>query len=70
LPDEPLALRFRTVAEGIDKLENEIRDFLNVYNATPGLKIRNPVFGDLDYELAVTLLYKHAQHHLKQFGLI
>jgi hypothetical protein len=70
LPEDPLALHFKTVEEGVDKLEKEIRDFVNVYEATPGLKIRNPVFGDLDYELAVELLYKHAQHHLKQFGLV
>ncbi len=69
-PEEPLPLRFGSVEEGINKLETEIKDFFNVYEATPGLKITNPVFGDLDYELAVELLYKHAQHHLKQFDLL
>lgn len=69
-PEEPLPLRFGSVQEGIDKLEKEIDDYFNVYEATPGLKITNPVFGDLDYELSSTLLYKHAQHHLKQFGLL
>lgn len=69
-PEEPLPLRFETVEQGINKLETEISDFFNVYNETQGLKITNPVFGDLDYEHAVTLLYKHANHHLKQFGLI
>lgn len=69
-PEEPLPLRFSSVQEGIDKLEKEIKDYFNVYEATPGLKITNPVFGDLDYELSSTLLYKHAQHHLKQFGLL
>lgn len=69
-PEEPLPLRFSSVQEGIDKLEKEIKDYFNVYEATPGLKITNPVFGDLNYELSSTLLYKHAQHHLKQFGLL
>jgi hypothetical protein len=69
-PEEPLPLRFQSAEEGINKLETEIADFFKVYNETPGLKITNPVFGDLDYEHAVTLLYKHANHHLKQFGLI
>jgi hypothetical protein len=68
-PEDPLPLHFATAEGGINKLEKEIADFVNVYEATPGLKIRNPVFGDLDYELAVNLLYKHAIHHLKQFGL-
>jgi hypothetical protein len=69
-PEEPLPLHFASAREGIDKLEKEIKDFVNVYEATPGLKITNPVFGDLDYGLAVNLLYKHAVHHLKQFGII
>jgi hypothetical protein len=68
-PEDPLPLHFATAEEGINKLEKEITDFVNVYEAAPGLKIRNPVFGDLDYELAANLLYKHAIHHLKQFGL-
>lgn len=69
-PDEPLPLHFNTVKEGIDKLEKEISDFFSVYENNPGLSIQNPVFGDLDYELAVALLYKHFRHHAKQFGLI
>jgi hypothetical protein len=69
-PEEPLPLRFTSANEGIDKLEKEIKDYFNIYEATPGLKITNPVFGDLHYELSLTLLYKHAQHHLKQFGLL
>lgn len=69
-PEDPLPLHFTSTEEAINKLEKEINDFFNVYEATPGLKITNPVFGELDYEHAVTLLYKHAQHHAKQFGLI
>jgi hypothetical protein len=69
-PEDPLPIHFKSTEEAINKLEKEIGDFFNVYEATPGLKITNPVFGDLDYDHAVTLLYKHAQHHLKQFGLL
>ena len=69
-PEDPLPIHFKSPGEAIDKLEKEIADFFKVYAATPGLKILNPVFGNLDYEHAVTLLYKHAQHHLKQFDLL
>jgi hypothetical protein len=69
-PEEPLPLHFASINEGINKLQGEIKDFVDVYESTPGLKVTNPVFGDLDYELAVDLLYKHSIHHLKQFGLI
>lgn len=70
LPEEPLALHYDSVETGINKLETEVKDFFNVYEAMPGLRIRNPVFGDLDYDHALTLLHKHALHHLKQFGLV
>jgi hypothetical protein len=69
-PDDPLPLHFKTIAEGIDKLKKEIADFFMIYEKNPGLTIQNPVFGDLDYGEAIQLLYKHALHHAKQFGLI
>lgn len=69
-PEEPLPLHFHSAEEGINKLQKEIADFITVYESTPGLTITNPVFGDLDYNLSVNLLYKHAVHHLKQFKLM
>jgi hypothetical protein len=69
-PEDPLPLHFATAEEGINKLEKEINDFVKVFEANPGMTTRNPVFGDLNFELAVNLLYKHSIHHLKQFGLI
>lgn len=68
-PAEPLPLHFENTTQAIDKLEKEVADFITVYESNPGLTITNPVFGDLDYELATQLLYKHALHHLKQFSL-
>ena len=70
LPEEPLPVHYPSLEFAIAKLETEVRDFFHVYETTPGLKLRNPIFGDLDYDLAVRLLYKHTQHHLKQFGLL
>lgn len=69
-PEDPLPLHFPTVSAAIDKLEREIQDFFAAYDADPALTIRNPVFGDLDYELSVTLLHKHFRHHATQFRLI
>jgi hypothetical protein len=70
MPEDLYPLRYSSPQEVINKLEKEINDFVAVYESTPGLKVRNPIFGDLDYELAIRLHYKHAIHHLKQFGLI
>jgi len=69
-PEEPLPLHFENVTLAIDKLEKEVADFVTVYESNPGLTIPNPVFGDLDFDLATQLLYKHALHHLKQFSLV
>ena len=69
-PEEPLPLHFPSAKEGIDKLERELADFFLTYESHPGIMIDNPVFGALNYDEAVQLLYKHTRHHLKQFGLL
>ena len=43
--------------------------FFEVFEKDPGLKTINPVFGELDFDSNIQLLYKHALHHLKQFGI-
>lgn len=69
LPEEPLPTEFNTMQLAIEALQKELDHFFEVYEATPGLRIENPVFGNLNYEEQLQLLYKHAQHHLRQFGL-
>ena len=39
-------------------------------NLIPLLESLNPIFGELDFNGNVQLLYKHALHHLRQFGRI
>ena len=58
------------IQAAIKKLQQELFHFFEVFSNTPGLKTRNPFFGDLNYEENIQLLYKHAHHHLTQFGLI
>ncbi len=69
LPEEPLELRYQNIGESIDELENEISDFFKKFDKDKHLIIRNPFFGDLNYEQWVALLYKHSWHHLNQFGV-
>ncbi|MBC7902840.1 MAG: hypothetical protein H7Y27_05430 [Gemmatimonadaceae bacterium] len=69
-PEEPLPLHFPNSLAALAKLETEIAHFFEVYQRDPELLIRNPVFGDLNYEESLTLLYKHTRHHARQFGLI
>jgi hypothetical protein len=68
LPAEPRPTHFRTVQAAIGALQEELIYFFEAYKKNPEMVIRNPFFGDLNFEQNVQLLYKHALHHLKQFG--
>lgn len=70
LGEEPGPLRYKTVQGAIGALQQELIYFFEVFEKDPGLITRNPFFGDLNFEQNVQLLYKHALHHLRQFGVI
>lgn len=68
--EEPLPLRFTTVQAAIGALQQELIYFFEAFEKNPHLITRNPFFGDLNFEQNVQLLYKHALHHLRQFGVV
>jgi hypothetical protein len=68
--EDPAPLRYQTVQAAIGTLQEELICFFDVYDKNPDKIIRNPFFGDLDFEQNVQLLHKHALHHLKQFGVV
>jgi hypothetical protein len=68
MPEEPMPLRKHTMQAAIGKLKEELIYFFEFFEKNPGYKTINPVFGELNFEQNVQLLYKHALHHLKQFG--
>ena len=67
--EEPAPLRYQTVQAAIGALQQELIYFFEAFEKNPQLITRNPFFGDLNFEQSVQLLYKHALHHLKQFGV-
>jgi hypothetical protein len=67
--EEPAALRYKTVQAAIGALQQELIYFFDAFEKNPNLITRNPFFGDLTFEQNVQLLYKHALHHLRQFGV-
>ena len=69
LGEEPKPLRFKTVQAAIGALQQELIYFFEAFEKNPALVIRNPIFGDLNFEQNVQLLYKHALHHLREFGV-
>jgi hypothetical protein len=70
LPAEPQPVRFSTVQAAIGNLHGELISFFQLFEISPNMTTRNPVFGDLNFEQNVQFLYKHALHHLKQFGVV
>ncbi len=66
---EPAPLHFKTVQAAIGALQQELIYFFEVYEKNPNLVVLNPFFGEFNFEQNVHLLYKHALHHLRQFGV-
>ena len=69
MPEEAAPLQYRTVQAAISALQEELIDFFLVFERDPSKIILNPHFGELNFEQNVHLLYKHALHHLTQFGV-
>lgn len=67
--EEPPPLRYKTVQGAIGALQQELIYFFEDFEKNTALTTRNPFFGDLNFEQNVQLLYKHALHHLRQFGV-
>jgi hypothetical protein len=68
MSEMPAALRHASMDEAISDLAWELEGFFDLFAQDRTKLVTNPIFGDLDYELWVLLLYRHAWHHLKQFG--
>ncbi len=69
MSEQPPPLKQPDMQSAINKLIFELNYFYAVFEANPSLTTLNPFFGELDFYANVQLLYKHAVHHLKQFGL-
>ncbi len=69
MTEELALLKFKTIQAAIGALQQELIYFFEVFERNPELITRNPFFGDLNFEQNVQLLYKHALHHLRQFGV-
>jgi hypothetical protein len=69
LPNEPRPPYYNTVQAAISALQQELIYFFEAFAENPQLITHNPIFGELNFEENVQLLYKHAIHHLRQFGV-
>lgn len=69
LGEEPAPLRYKTIQAAIGALQQELIYFFEAFEKDHQFVTRNPFYGDLTFEQSVQLLYKHALHHLRQFGV-
>lgn len=69
MPEVPAPVINVSKEEAINELQNEVNFFFSVFEKNNLQVTRNPFFGDLNYEENLHLLYKHAAHHLRQFGV-
>jgi len=67
--EDPAPLKYKTIQAAIGALQEELIYFFEVFEKNKQLTTRNPFFGDLNFEQCIQLLYKHALHHLRQFGV-
>ncbi len=65
----PSPLKHQTKKEAIIELRNELDYFFKAHEVDLNKETRNPFFGILNFEMQVQLLFKHATHHLRQFGI-
>ena len=70
IPKEGIPHRQPDIQSAIHKLQKELDHFFAVFEKNPNLKTGNAFFGQLDYNMNIQLLHKHATHHLRQFGLL
>lgn len=70
LPDEPPAPVHASIEASLAELQHNIDHYFSIFEITPTLRILNPFFGHLNHEDWNHLLYKHAMHHLRQFGVV
>jgi hypothetical protein len=69
MPEAPAPVVNPSVDSAVQELQKEIGYFFSVFEQNKMQVTRNPFFGDLNYDQNVQLLYKHAMHHLRQFGV-
>lgn len=70
MPEMPAPAKHPNMQASIDELKQTIADFIQYFDNNKGATLTNPFFGELNFEEWTHLLYKHAVHHCKQFGLL
>lgn len=70
MEENPTPTKLDNYESAIQDVEKSINELFIAFEQNPSLVVSNPFFGILDFALTIQLLYKHGQHHLRQFGAI
>jgi hypothetical protein len=68
-PKDPQPLRNTSIETALAELQNELDSYFSLLESHQEITILHPYFGHLNKELNLQAMYKHALHHLKQFGV-
>ncbi len=68
--DDGDPIQHASMQEAIEELKTELNYFFAIFEKNNTLTTNNPLFGTLNFEENIHLLYKHALHHLRQFNLM
>lgn len=68
-PKDPVPVRNASLSQALSELETELHHFFAIFEENHQLTTLHPFFGELDFRMNVQALYKHALHHLNQFGI-
>jgi hypothetical protein len=69
-PKDPQPVRNVTTDEALKELQTEIDFYFSLIESDQEFSILHPYFGELNKEMNLQAVYKHALHHLKQFGVL
>jgi hypothetical protein len=69
-PKDPQPVRNITTDEALKELQTEIDFYFSLIESDQEFSILHPYFGELNKEMNLQAVYKHALHHLKQFGVL
>ncbi len=67
--EQPLPLRYNSLAESIDALNNLVHGFYAYFLNEPSKKTIHPAVGLLSFSEWEYIHYAHSHHHLYQFNL-
>jgi hypothetical protein len=68
-PKDPQPVRNASIAEALNELQTEFDFYFSLLESNQEFTILHPYFGPLNKEMNLQAVYKHAVHHLRQFGV-